>query len=238
MHSQFDGSQPELDMLCQQCHQQEATIHLTVIPWPPTEPTRQDFCPVCYPAAEAARVKAYNTELPRPLPANVENITAAEFIEAADKATRNAADRPAFTYIFAQLERMPNTRDRLVFEFLELAWQILERGQDLPSPGLVLAFAWGPREPARLDEYIAWLEKIIRRCVVLRRQLPSSPGEHGPFALDIAMGLTALRRVAPARFTALVEELKKEGADPGFDPRWKVIAIAEKQSSSPKRRRR
>ena len=225
-------------MLCQQCHQQEATIHLTVIPWPPTEPTRQDFCPVCYPGAEAARVKAYNAEPPRPLSANVERITAAEFFEAADKATRNAADKPAFTYIFDRLQLLPKTRDRLVFDFFRLAWQILERGQDLPSPALVLAFAWGPREPAREAEYIGWLEKIILRCVELRRQLAPSPGEHGPFALDIAMGLTALRRVSPTRFSALVEELKKQGADPALDPRWKAITTGEKQSSRGNRRKK
>jgi hypothetical protein len=225
-------------MLCQQCHQQEATIHLTVIPWPPTEPTRQDFCPVCYPDAEAARVKAYNTQPPTPLRADVENITAAEFLEAADKATRNAADQPAFKYIFGQVERLPSTSDRLVFEFFQLAWEILERGQDLPSPELVLAFGWGPRDPSRLAEYFAWLEKIILRCVELRRQLPTSPGEEGPFALNIAAGLTALRRESPARFTSFVEELKKQGADPALDPRWKVIDQTENPPARPKRPKR
>jgi hypothetical protein len=54
--------------------------------------------------------------------------------------------------------------------------------------------------------------------------------------MDISMGLAALRRVSPPRFAALFENLKKQGADPALDPRWKVIGQAEKRFSRAKRR--
>ncbi len=223
-------------MLCEQCHQQEATVHLTVLLWPASEPAERNFCQACYPDAEAARIKAYNSQPPSPLPDSVEDITAAEFLAAGDKAARNAVDRPAFDYILDQLTRLPETRERLVFDLLQLAWQTLKRGEDPPLPPLMLAFCYTPREPARLAEYIAWLKRIILRCVELRRQLPASPGEHGPFSLEISWGLIALRRVSPTRFAALLRRLKKQGADPALDPRWKVIATVEQRRRRAKRR--
>lgn len=223
-------------MLCEQCHQQEATVHLTVLLWPASEPTEGNFCQACYPDAEAARIKAYNSQPPSPLPGNVADITAAEFLAAGDKAARNAVDRPAFDYILDQLTRLPKTRERLVFELFQLVWQTLERREDPPLQPLMLAFCYTPRGPARLAEYTAWLEKIVLRCVELRRQLPAPPGDHGPFSLEISWGLIALRRVAPTRFTALLRDLKEQGADPALDPRWKVIATVE-QRRRPKRRK-
>lgn len=111
---------------------------------------------------------------------------------------------------------------------LPLAWQSLERGEE---PGWTAGFAgccWGLIEPQRLSEYTSWLEKIIVRSFELRSQLSNPPGEHGPFAMTLTMMLIALGKVDRSRFTAILETLKRRGGEANLDPRWKVIAGAEK----------
>src|SRR6266542_985499 len=182
-------------MLCEQCQEREATVHLTLVVGASAETTRHDFCDSCYPSAEAERVKTYNSQPCNPLPLDIENISALDYLEASAKAARNGADKPAFKHISQQLKQLPMTRQRLAFEMLPLAWQSLERGEE---PGWTAGFAgccWGVIEPAQMYEYTTWLERIIVRSFELRSQLQNPPGEHGPFAITLCMMRIALRKV-------------------------------------------
>src|SRR5215831_18137696 len=98
-------------MFCERCHSNQATVHLTIVLWPATGPTNQNFCEACYPEIEAEQIRAYN-----PAPnfvqvsvQEVENMTAVEYVEASARAARNGADKPRFKQILDQLERLPKT---------------------------------------------------------------------------------------------------------------------------------
>src|SRR5688572_33192183 len=114
-------------MLCEKCHEQEATVHVTFVVGVSANATKHDFCAACYPAAEADHVRAYNQQPNNPLPDDVENITAQEYFAARERARRNGVDIPAFKHIQEHVSKSPLTRQRLAFEMMELAWQSLER---------------------------------------------------------------------------------------------------------------
>ena len=213
---------------CEQCEEREATVHLTVVVGSSAEATKHNYCDSCYPAAEAQRVKTYNRQPDNPLPTDVEHITALEYLEASARAVRNGADKPAFKHINEALKRFPKTRQRLVFEMLNLAWQSLERGED---PRQEAGFAGCCRdsiEAERMPEYITWLERIVIRCFELRSQLPNPETAHGPFALTPSLMLISLGKVDRARFSALVEDLKNQCSESQLDWRRKVLSRATK----------
>jgi hypothetical protein len=195
-------------MLCEQCQKRDSNVHVTLVIGLSAETTSQDFCDPCYSSEEAERLRAYNSQPCSALPEDVEHISALEYLEASARADRNGVDNPAFKHIQEQVNRLPMTRQRIVFEMLPLAWQSLELGEE---PGWTAGFAgccWGSIEPQRLSEYTTWLEKIIVRCFELRGQLPDPPGENGPFAMTLSMMLVTLGKVERGRFTAVLESLK------------------------------
>ena len=173
-------------------------------------------------------MKTYNSQPNSPLSANVERISALEYLEAGAKAERNGVDKPAFKHIQDELERLPMARQRLTFEMLQLVWQSLERGEE---PGLGAVFGgsyWSAIEPQRSSEYRVWLEKIILRSFELRSRLSNPPGDDGPFGMILSTMLIALGKVDRSRFSAILENLKRRGGEEKLDPRWKVIArVAE-----------
>jgi protein-arginine kinase activator protein McsA len=108
-------------MLCKQCQEREATVHLTLVVGSAGEIARHDFCEVCYSGVEADRMKLYNAQPNKPLPADVEHITASEYLAACARAASNGVEKPALRHIHEELKRLPKTRQRLAFEMLQLA---------------------------------------------------------------------------------------------------------------------
>jgi len=215
------------DMLCEQCQEREATVHSTVVLSPTAEVTRHDYCDSCYPAVEAERAKTCNSQPNSPLPADVEHITALEYLAACARAACNGVDKPALKHIHEELKRLPKTRQRLTFEMLRLAWQTLERRED---PGWETGFpscAWGSIEAEQMPEYIMWLEKIAIRCFELRGQLPSPQGEHGPFTVSLNGMLIALGKVDRARFSVVLGALKSKCDEADLNSRRKLLSGVE-----------
>jgi len=214
-------------MLCQKCHEQEATVHVTFVVGVSADVTKRDFCGSCYPTVEAEHVQAYNQQPNNPLPDDVENITAQEFFAARERASRNGVDIPAFKHIREHISKSLLTRQRLAFEMMELAWQSMERGED---PGMHMTFAgscWTSIESQRRKEYVTWLEKIIIRCFELCGQQCPPFMVDGPFAHTLSLSLCALGCVERNRFTELLEEIRKRVGDQNSDARWQVLADAE-----------
>jgi len=114
-------------MLCEQCQEREATVHVAAVSWPSGELTNH-FCECCYPAVEAG--KSYSSQPATPLPIGVEKITASEYLEACARAGANGADKPTLKHIHKELERFPATQERLAIEFLTIALQCLAGGED------------------------------------------------------------------------------------------------------------
>ena len=54
---------------------------------------------------------------------NAEHLTAPEFLDAESRAARNGADKPSFKRLLKDLQQFPETRQRLAFEFLAMAWR-------------------------------------------------------------------------------------------------------------------
>jgi hypothetical protein len=214
-------------MLCERCQQKEATVHLTLVVGPSVEPTTHDFCDSCYPAVEAEGVKAYNTQPNRPLPTDVEHITALELLEAQARAACNGADKPAVKHIYEELKRLPKTRQRLALELLQLAWNSLESGEEPIFTAFMAASFGDSMEAERIPEYIVWLERIINRCFELRSQLSGPEREHRGFELTLPAMLVSLGKVDRGRFTALLESLRGRCVETGHDARLKLLSDVE-----------
>ena len=81
-------------MRCERCKIRDATTHVTVL-LERTGAVEHHLCEVCYPGFEAERNRTYNTQIPTALRADFEAITAKEFVELQERATRNSVDMPA-----------------------------------------------------------------------------------------------------------------------------------------------
>jgi hypothetical protein len=66
-------------MLCKQCQQREATVHVVVVSWPFAE-VDQHLCETCYTGAEASRTERYGALPTDQLPTKVEHIAATEYL--------------------------------------------------------------------------------------------------------------------------------------------------------------
>jgi hypothetical protein len=133
-------------MQCAQCHEREATVHFTLVGWCSAEIATQALCESCYENSAAERTSAYNSQPSTPLPADVEHITVPEYFEASARASANSADGPAFKHIHEELKRLPDTRQRLVFEVLPLVWKSLESGIE-PTLETCVATWWPSIKP-------------------------------------------------------------------------------------------
>jgi len=218
-------------MLCERCQKREATVYVTLIAWSPGQHWNHEFCDSCHASAEAERVKAYNSQPSNPLPSDVANISALDYLEAGECARQDGVEGPAFKHIQNELRDLPATRERLAFEMLPLIWQSLERGEEPAWQTSLAGSCWGSIQAERLPEYTAWLEKIILRIFELRKGFTTPVGGHGPFSLSLSMMLIALGKVDRARFTWVVQTLKDRGGDARLDPRWRVIVQAEARIS-------
>jgi hypothetical protein len=176
---------------------------------------------------EAERAKISYSQPDNPLPADVEHITALEYLAASARAVCNGADKAALRHIYAELKRFPKTRQRLAFEMLRLAWQTLERREDPGWEAVFVSCAWGSIEAEQMPEYIMWLEKIAIRCFELLGQLPSPQREHAPFTLSLRGMLIALGKVDSARFNVVLEALKSKCDEADLNSRRKLLSRVE-----------
>lgn len=219
-------------MLCEHCQERKANIHVAVVSWPSGE-VRMHICESCYSAAEEERTKAYTSKPTADFPANIENLTAFEFLEASARANRNSADRPVFKRILEELSGLPETRQRLALQLLSLAWQALEGGADSAFEMILFGCRSVSMQPERLPEYTAWLEKIILRSFDLRKQLPNAPDALGTFGMTLSMTLRALGVTDRDQFVRVLGTLKRQGGRAELDARWAVIDDVEKSVLHP-----
>jgi hypothetical protein len=193
-------------MLCEECQEREATVHVAVFSWPSGELSTH-LCESCYPAAEAARARSYAVQPAAPAPIDVEHITATEYLQVAARAAANGADKPALKHISRELERFPVTRGRLGLELLRLAWQSLEQGND-PYDLILLGGCLGnSAQTQRPPEYAELLEKIVVRSFEALARLPNPPSAH-PFGFGLTAAVRAFQRADPQRSATVIASLK------------------------------
>ena len=207
-------------MTCEKCRNQDATVYLTIVSGSASTATH-NFCESCYPAVESERARNYNTDPVTPLPTNVENITVVEYLEAAEKADHNGADKPAFRHIQEQLRRHPEAQQRLAREMLPTIWSCLEQGTAPPIPVQTAAWFWYPNLSQGLTEYVGWLEKCILRCFDLQSQ------KRGGFVMPLFTMLMTLWKIDRSRFAAMMETLRSEDRESDRDP-YRILDRVEK----------
>ena len=196
------------DMLCEDCQQRAATVHVTVVSWGAAEASRH-LCERCYPAEEAVRAKSRITPVTPP-PANVEHVTGEEFHRLMVRARANVgADRPAFDYVCRELNKFPNTRARLALELLRMACQSLEDGNN-PRDLICYGGCFGkPLETIKVQEYVRLLERIV--VLSFARVMESTkPLSHHPFGFGLRSAVARLRHADSERCAAVLARL----ADP------------------------
>ena len=151
-----------------------------------------------------------------------EHVTLAEFVDASNHASCKGSDKTQFRRLLAQLERLPKTRERLVFEMLDAAWQWLEAKDD-PLMLVVWVRAWsGAVEEVRLLDFLDKTERLIIRYFENLPQISSSEA-----SLTLPTLFAALLQRCPARFHTVMERLKCETRLSVSDPRRQILADIE-----------
>ena len=193
-------------MLCEHCQEREATVHVGTVSWPSGELIKH-VCESCYPAVEEQHARSNAAQPSAPMPDNIEDITAGEYLEFSARAGANGADKPVFQRICQELERLPATRERLGLELLRMAWQSFEQGNK-PYELIGLGGCFGNSTQTRKPpEFLELLEKLtVRSFEALVRS--SNPPEAHPFGFGLTLAVSALRRADPQRATALLANLK------------------------------
>jgi hypothetical protein len=217
------------DMLCERCHSREATVHLTLVNWHPADLSEHALCDTCHASAQKERVKGYNFQQIAPCPENVREISAEKFLELSSKAAINGADKPAFRHVQQQLSTFPETRQRLAFELLELARQALEEhGKGADSAALNAALLHDAIEPQRRHEYVGCLKKITIQLFDIAGEVLEIPRECYRYLRPIDASLMTLAKLDRAAFEGTIEALKSRAGNRDSDPRWQIIACAER----------
>ena len=154
---------------------------------------------------------------------NIESITATQY----DRAIQNGADRPQFKELSKELERIPETRQRLAFEFLDLASHCV-RSCEEPARFLGLAAAfYDSVEGERRQEFSSQVEST------LMKYFDTLPNGATPSAVTLSMGFLAIGKFSKEKLLALLNNLMSQCS--GSDPRRDVIVRA-KQILSQRRR--
>jgi len=198
-------------MLCEDCQEREATVHMAVVSWRSGE-INKHRCDSCYPAAEAARAKSCAAQPSAPLPSNVEDLTATEYLRLSARAVANSADKAAFKHLCRELEGLPVTRARLGVELLWMALLSLEQGND-PYNLIGLGGCFGnSTQTQKSQEYVNLLERIVVRSFERLAQSPKPPSAH-PFGFGLTLAVIALRRTAPVLWATVLAALKDPTAE-------------------------
>jgi hypothetical protein len=216
-----------ISMLCEKCNEREATVHLAFLDWPTGELAKH-LCDSCSEGADATCSKPYGSQPSSPLPTDVEQISAEQFLSACEKAAANGADRPALRHIFEELNRFPAARERLALEFLQMALKSLEAGGD-PIEWIIKACSFGGSvQVVRSADYAEMLEKIILRSVDLLVPFPELPVAH-PFAWGLETASMALTRIDPTRFTTVISACESKGDELERSQRRKIIMTLQEK---------
>jgi hypothetical protein len=158
---------------------------------------------------------------------NVNQITASEFLSAVRKGVGNAAEKPALRQTLDELKKFPETQQRLVFEFLDMAVRLVESKVD-PAEPILWAVRWHSSvEETRIPDYLKQLEKILVRYFEQLRSAAHAAGGH-PWILTFAIGLGAIRDIDKTRFQSLIDTLQRQCGDPILDHRFEILAEARK----------
>lgn len=222
-------------MLCERCQTNRATIQVTLVVG--ESDSAHHFCEVCYPTAapNASTGKAgwvSQERPPRPLPTREEisRITTDEYFEAMARANANAADKPVFKHICAELRSLPETQQRLAFEFLRRLWCVLQSQSDPWTPFAFWPPSWTRAiTPDRLPEYLGWLDKISLRCFELLGPL----GEPFGLRVHLQMALTAIYTVDRERFRSILKSLQGQCSAGENDQRRAILAEIEQLMTRP-----
>jgi hypothetical protein len=162
----------------------------------------------------------------------VEHITAPEFLAAARNAECNAPDKPSFMRMLAELEFLPRTRERLVFELLTAAQQIVENGHD-PGNCLLWVTAWADSiGDTMAADFVAALASIILEYFGLLLRWDITPGAVHPYVLSLALGLAAIKKKDNHHFEFTLRTLREECAKTENDPRSAIVTKLEKLANS------
>ena len=198
-------------MLCENCQEKVASVHVAVVSWPAGE-DYQHLCESCYPEAEAARLKPYAAQPVIRPPTDIESITAEAFLRLASRAAGNRADKPAFGHVCRELERLPAARARLGLQLLRKARELLEQGNDpCTLIGLGSSFVNSTKGP-KAEEYMQLMERIIFRSVELLELSNSPPSAHR-FGLGLILAVMALQRADRDHCDAVLARLKSSDSE-------------------------
>jgi hypothetical protein len=211
-------------------------VHVAIVSWPSSE-RFQHLCELCYPETEAARAQSYTTQAPPSLPADVEDITAAEYLNAGARAAANGPDKLVLRHICDELKRFPATRARLAIEFMSMAKQSLDQEDD-PFFLIGQGASFGDfTESTGLPEFTELLESIIHQSIALigKSSSPPSPYPYG-FGLDLA--ISAMYRADPSHLALIRETLARHPEKEGQPNYRAAIEYFEKQSSTVGRKQR
>ncbi len=219
---------PTYNNLCEHCREREATVHVAVVSWPSGEQL-QHLCELCYPEIEAARIQSYATQPALPLPVDIEDITASEYLDACARAAANGPDKLVLRHICDELKRFPATRARLAIELLTMAKHSLDQNDDAFSLIGIGAQFGDLIDAVRLAEFIGLLESIIHQSVNLMAQYSLPPSQH-PFGMGLSMAILALKRADPSRLAAIRERLASQPEREGLPNYRAAIEYFEKKA--------
>ena len=157
----------------------------------------------------------------------IESLGASEFLESARRASGDLAAMPAFRRMLDEIRGSPETRQRLVFDFLHMASRLLVARGD-PGEPILWAVRWRDSvEKGRMPEYLTLLERVLADYFqVLGRAAPGL-GLH-PWVLTLALGLGAIADSEQQRFLAVLERLREECRHDTPGARRDILAQAEK----------
>lgn len=157
----------------------------------------------------------------------IENITPPEFLESARRAAGNLAAMPAFRQMVDEIRGSPETRQRLVFDFLHMATRLLAARGD-PGEPILWAVRWRDSvEKPRMPEYLTLLEQVLAEYFQILGRAAPGLGLH-PWVLTLALGLGAISDSEEKRFLAVLERLRGECRHDASDARRDILAEAEK----------
>jgi hypothetical protein len=211
---------PKDHTLCEHCREREATVHMAVVSWPSGE-QMQHLCESCYPEIEAARTQSYNTQPAPTLPDNVEDITAAEYLDACARAAANGPDKIVIRHIGDELKRFPAARTRLAIELLTMGEHSLAQNDDACYLiGMGASFGVSI-EQSRLQEFIGLLESIIHQSVVLMSEFSLPPSPH-PYGFGLNLAISALHRASPSSLAKIHEKLLAQ-SDKRTEPNFRNV---------------
>jgi len=137
------------------------------------------------------------------------NITAAEFLAARDRASRDLVKKAEFIELSNKLKRVPRSAERLLFELSGMALHTLADGK---SPARLTGEALWFHEavsPRKLPQFIKQVETVIRSSFDLLGQTAARDRDSLGLELTLKIALRTLREKCGSRFDIVMKELRE-----------------------------